>query len=475
MGRTLAQKIWDSRVVHHAEGEPDLLYIDLHLIHEVTSPQAFDGLRLAGRGVRRPDLTVATEDHNVPTMGVTGPGLPLIGPGSPVTDPVSRIQVETLRKNCAEFGVSLYPMGDAGQGIVHVISPQQGLTQPGMTIVCGDSHTSTHGALGALAFGIGTSEVEHVLATQTLPQVRPADMAVTVTGRLPLGVTAKDLILAVIAQIGTGGGAGHVIEYRGAAVRDLSMEGRMTVCNMSIEAGARAGLIAPDETTFDYLRGRPHAPQGAAWESALGYWRTLPTDAGAAFDREVTIDGAALTPFVTWGTNPGQAAPLSSAVPDPASLSDATARASAERALTYMGLEAGTRLTQIGVDTVFLGSCTNGRLEDLRAAAEVLRGRTVASGVRMLVVPGSMEVKAAAEREGLAEVFTAAGAEWRSAGCSMCLGMNPDKLAPGQRSASTSNRNFEGRQGKGARTHLVSPQVAAATAVTGRLTVPADL
>jgi 3-isopropylmalate/(R)-2-methylmalate dehydratase large subunit len=475
MGRTLAQKIWDSHVVRSAAGEPDLLYIDLHLVHEVTSPQAFDGLRLAGRSVRRPDLTVATEDHNVPTTGVTGPDLPLRGPGSPVTDPVSQVQVEALRKNCAEFGITLHPMGDPGQGIVHVIGPQQGLTLPGMTIVCGDSHTSTHGAFGALAFGIGTSEVEHVLATQTLPQARPADMAVTVTGRLPYGVTAKDLILAVIAQIGTGGGVGHVIEYRGEAVRDLSMEGRMTVCNMSIEAGARAGLVAPDETTFGYLRGRPRAPRGEDWEAALDYWRTLPTDADAAFGREVTIDGSALTPFVTWGTNPGHAAPLSSAVPDPASLSDATARASAERALAYMGLEPGTRLTQISVDTVFLGSCTNGRLEDLRAAAEVLRGRTVAPGVRMLVVPGSMEVKAAAEREGLAEVFTAAGAEWRSAGCSMCLGMNPDKLAPGQRSASTSNRNFEGRQGKGARTHLVSPQVAAATAVTGRLTAPADL
>jgi 3-isopropylmalate/(R)-2-methylmalate dehydratase large subunit len=475
MGRTLARKIWDSHVVRSAAGEPDLLYIDLHLVHEVTSPQAFDGLRLAGRTVRRPDLTVATEDHNVPTTGVTGPGLPLRGPGSPVTDPVSQVQVEALRKNCAEFGIRLHPMGDPGQGIVHVIGPQQGLTLPGMTIVCGDSHTSTHGAFGALAFGIGTSEVEHVLATQTLPQVRPADMAVTVTGRLPYGVTAKDLILAVIAQIGTGGGVGHVIEYRGEAVESLSMEGRMTVCNMSIEAGARAGLVAPDETTFAYLHGRPRAPQGAAWAEALDYWRTLPTDPGAVFDREVTIDGAALTPFVTWGTNPGQAAPLNSAVPDPASLLSPTARASAERALAYMDLEPGTRLTQIRVDTVFLGSCTNGRLEDLRAAAEVLRGRSVAAGVRMLVVPGSMEVKAAAEREGLAEVFTAAGAEWRSAGCSMCLGMNPDTMAPGERSASTSNRNFEGRQGKGSRTHLVSPQVAAATAVTGRLTAPADL
>jgi 3-isopropylmalate/(R)-2-methylmalate dehydratase large subunit len=475
MGRTLAQKIWDSHVVRSAEGEPDLLYIDLHLVHEVTSPQAFDGLRLAGRGVRRPDLTVATEDHNVPTTGVTGPGLPLRGPGSPVTDPVSQVQVEALRKNCAEFGIRLYPMGDEGQGIVHVIGPQQGLTLPGMTIVCGDSHTSTHGAFGALAFGIGTSEVEHVLATQTLPQTRPAGMAVNVTGRLPYGVSAKDLILAVIAQIGTGGGVGHVIEYRGEAVSNLSMEGRMTVCNMSIEAGARAGLVAPDETTFEYLAGRPHAPQGAAWERAMDQWRSLPTDAGAVFEREVTVDAAALTPFVTWGTNPAQAAPLASAVPDPASLADPGARTSAERALTYMDLTPGTPLTEIAVDTVFVGSCTNGRIEDLRAAAEVLRGRTVAPGVRMLVVPGSMSVKAAAEAEGLAEVFSAAGAEWRSAGCSMCLGMNPDTLGAGQRSASTSNRNFEGRQGKGARTHLVSPQVAAATAVTGRLTAPAQL
>src|SRR5262249_27404413 len=418
MGRTLAQKIWDSHVVRSAAGEPDLLYIDLHLVHEVTSPQAFDGLRLAGRPVRRPDLTVATEDHNVPTTGVTGPDLPLRGPGSPVTDPVSQVQVEALRKNCAEFGITLHPMGDPGQGIVHVIGPQQGLTLPGMTIVCGDSHTSTHGAFGALAFGIGTSEVEHVLATQTLPQARPADMAVTVTGRLPYGVTAKDLILAVIAEIGTGGGAGHVIEYRGEAVRGLSMEGRMQVCNMSIEAGARAGLVAPDETTFDYLRGRPRAPHGPAWDQALDYWRTLPTDADAAFDREVTINGSALTPFVTWGTNPGQAAPLSSAGPGPAALPAHAARPPAERALAYVGAarEPGRRPAQTGVDRVFLGSCTSGRLEDLRAAAEVLRGRTVASGVRMLVVPGSMEVKAAAEREGLAEVFTAAGAEWRSAG-----------------------------------------------------------
>jgi len=475
MGRTLARKIWDAHVVRSAEGEPDLLYIDLHLVHEVTSPQAFDALRTAGRTVRRPDLTVATEDHNVPTTGITGPDTPLRGPASPLTDPVSRVQVETLRKNCADFGIRLYPMGDAGQGIVHVIGPQQGLTQPGMTIVCGDSHTSTHGAFGALAFGIGTSEVGHVLATQTLPQARPADMAVTVTGELPYGVTAKDLILAVIAKIGTGGGAGHVIEYRGSAIAGLSMDGRMTVCNMSIEAGARAGLIAPDETTFRYLQGRPHAPQGEAWEAALEHWRSLPTDPGAVFDREVTLDAGALTPFVTWGTNPAQAAPLGSVVPDPATMADPAERATAERALAYMDLAPGTALTGIAVDTVFVGSCTNGRLEDLRAAAEVLRGRKVASGVRMLVVPGSMAVKAAAEQEGLAEVFTGAGAQWRSAGCSMCLGMNPDTMARGERSASTSNRNFEGRQGDGARTHLVSPQVAAATAVTGRLTAPAAL
>ncbi|MBV9444912.1 MAG: 3-isopropylmalate dehydratase large subunit [Streptosporangiaceae bacterium] len=473
--RTLAEKIWDAHVVRSAEGEPDLLYIDLHLVHEVTSPQAFDGLRAAGRPVRRPDLTIATEDHNVPTLGVTGPGLPLSGPGSPVTDPVSRTQVEALRKNCAEFGIRLHPMGDAGQGVVHVIGPQFGLTQPGMTIVCGDSHTSTHGAFGALAFGIGTSEVEHVLATQTLPQRRPSTMAVNVSGSLPEGVSAKDLILAIIAQIGTGGGQGYVIEYRGQAVRELSMEGRMTVCNMSIEAGARAGLVAPDDVTFAYLENKPHAPSGASWETALDVWRSLPTDSGAEFDHSVTIDAGALTPYVTWGTNPGQALPLAAEVPDPSSFGEPGARAAAERALTYMDLTPGTALRDIAVDTVFVGSCTNGRLEDLRTAASVLRGRRVASGVRMLVVPGSMAVRAAAEAEGLNDVFTAAGAEWRGAGCSMCLGMNPDTLAPGERSASTSNRNFEGRQGKGGRTHLVSPAVAAATAVTGRLTAPADL
>jgi len=475
MGRTLAEKIWDAHVVRSAAGEPDLLYIDLHLVHEVTSPQAFDGLRMAGRKVRRPDLTIATEDHNVPTTGITGPGVPLQGPGSPVTDPVSRTQVEALRKNCAEFGIRLYRMGDAGQGIVHVIGPQLGLTQPGLTIVCGDSHTSTHGAFGALAFGIGTSEVEHVLATQTLPQQRPKTMAITVDGTLPDGVTPKDLILAIIARIGTGGGQGYVLEYRGSAVRALSMEGRLTVCNMSIEAGARAGLVAPDDVTFAYLQGRPHAPEGAAWEAALDYWRGLPTDADAAFDREVILDAGTLTPYVTWGTNPAQALPLSESVPDPDSFASPDARAAAERALAYMDLKPGTALRDVAVDTVFVGSCTNGRIEDLRVAAEVLRARWVAPSVRMLVVPGSMQVRAQAEAEGLDAVFTAAGAQWRAAGCSMCLGMNPDRLAPGERSASTSNRNFEGRQGKGGRTHLVSPAVAAATAVTGYLTAPADL
>ncbi|POM24597.1 3-isopropylmalate dehydratase large subunit [Actinomadura rubteroloni] len=465
MGRTLADKVYDAHVVRRADGEPDLLYIDLHLVHEVTSPQAFDGLRLAERKVRRPDLTIATEDHNVPTTDLL----------APIADPVSRTQVETLRKNCAEFGIRLHPMGDAGQGIVHVIGPQLGLTQPGMTVVCGDSHTSTHGAFGALAHGIGTSEVEHVLATQTLPQVKPKMMAVTVDGALPAGVTAKDLILAIIAEIGTGGGQGHIIEYRGEAIRSLSMEGRMTVCNMSIEAGARAGLIAPDETTFAYLKGRPHAPRGAAWDEAVEYWKSLATDEDAVFDKEVVIDASTLTPFVTWGTNPGQGLPLGASVPDPAAIGDAAERQAAERALEYMGLTAGTPLRDIAVDTVFVGSCTNGRIEDLRAVADVLNGRRVADGVRMLVVPGSMEVKKQAEAEGLHEVIAASGAQWREAGCSMCLAMNPDKLTPGERSASTSNRNFEGRQGPGGRTHLVSPAVAAATAVTGRLAAPADL
>jgi 3-isopropylmalate/(R)-2-methylmalate dehydratase large subunit len=475
MGRTLAEKIWDAHLVHSAEGEPDLLYIDLHLVHEVTSPQAFDGLRLANRTVRHPELTIATEDHNVPTTGITGPGVPLEGPSSPVTDPVSRTQVETLRKNCAEFGIRLHPMGDAGQGIVHVIGPQLGLTQPGMTIVCGDSHTSTHGAMGALAFGIGTSEVEHVLATQTLPQIRPKTMAVTVDGQLPAGVTAKDLILAIIAKIGTGGGQGYIVEYRGEAVRRLSMEGRLTICNMSIEAGARAGMIAPDATTFEYLAGRPHAPAGPRWDAAMQYWKRLHTDDDATFDAEVEIDADALTPYVTWGTNPGQGLPLSERVPDPAQITDEGERLAVRKALSYMDLQPGTPLREVAVDAVFLGSCTNGRIEDLRAAAAVLAGHRVREGVRMLVVPGSMRVRAQAEAEGLHEVFTAAGAQWRSAGCSMCLGMNPDQLAAGERCASTSNRNFEGRQGKGGRTHLVSPLVAAATAIRGTLSSPADM
>ncbi len=463
MAGTLAEKVWDAHVVRRAEGEPDLLYIDLHLVHEVTSPQAFDGLRLAGRPIRRPDLTIATEDHNVPTV-----------PG-PITDLTSRTQVETLRRNCEEFGVRLYPMGDADQGIVHVIGPQLGLTQPGLTIVCGDSHTSTHGAFGALAFGIGTSEVEHVMATQTLPLKPFKTLAVTVEGELPEGVSAKDLILTVIAKIGTGGGQGYVIEYRGAAIRALSMEARMTICNMSIEAGARAGMIAPDETTFAYLQGRSHAPQGSEWDDAVAYWRTLRSDDDAEFDDEVVIDASELSPFVTWGTNPGQGAPLSGSVPDPESMPEENERLSAERALAYMDLHAGTPLRQIAVDTVFLGSCTNGRIEDLRTAAAILSGRRVNDSVRMLVVPGSARVRLQAEAEGLDQVFTAAGAEWRLAGCSMCLGMNPDQLAPGERSASTSNRNFEGRQGKGGRTHLVSPAVAAATAVRGTLSSPADL
>ncbi len=465
MPRTLADKVWERHVVRAAEGEPDLLYIDLHLVHEVTSPQAFDGLRLNGRSVRRPDLTIATMDHNVPTTDITGP----------VEDPVSARQMDVLAANCQEFGIRLFPMGDPHQGIVHIIGPELGLTQPGMTIVCGDSHTSTHGAFGALAFGIGTSEVEHVLATQTLPQQRPRTMAVEISGRLPDGVTPKDLILAVIGHIGTGGGMGHIIEYRGEAVRALTMEGRMTVCNMSIEAGARAGMVAPDDTTFAYLEGRPHAPSGAAWEQALDDWRSLATDDGAAFDRSVTIDGAALTPHVSWGTNPAQVAPIGSAVPSPDDFDDPAAREAAGRALAYMGLTAGTPLRDVAVDTVFIGSCTNGRIEDLRAAAAVLEGRRVAPSVRALVVPGSGQVKEQAEREGLDRVFSAAGFEWRNPGCSMCLAMNPDKLAPGERAASTSNRNFEGRQGRGGRTHLVSPAVAAATAVAGHFAAPADL
>jgi 3-isopropylmalate/(R)-2-methylmalate dehydratase large subunit len=469
MAQTLAEKVWDRHLVRAGEGqEPDLLYIDLHLVHEVTSPQAFDGLRLAGRPVRRPDLTVATEDHNVPTTDVL----------LPIADPVSRTQVETLRKNCAEFGVPLYPMNHAEQGIVHIIGPQLGLTQPGLTVVCGDSHTSTHGAFGAMAFGIGTSEVEHVLATQTLPLKRFRTMAINVNsrdGRLRPGVTSKDVVLAIIAKIGTGGGQGYVLEYRGNVIENLSMEARMTICNMSIEAGARAGMIAPDETTFAYLKGRDRAPRGADWDAAVADWATLHTDDDAEFDAEVDIDADALTPFVTWGTNPGQGLPLNESVPNPAEIVDENERANAERALDYMGLTAGTPLREVAVDTVFVGSCTNGRIEDLRAAAEVLNGRHIAEGVRMLVVPGSMRVRFQAEEEGLDKVFLDAGAEWRSAGCSMCLGMNPDQLAPGERSASTSNRNFEGRQGKGGRTHLVSPLVAAATAVRGTLSSPEDL
>ncbi|MFD7728837.1 3-isopropylmalate dehydratase large subunit [Kitasatospora phosalacinea] len=465
MGRTLAEKVWDDHVVRRAEGEPDLLYIDLHLLHEVTSPQAFDGLRLAGRPVRRTDLTIATEDHNTPTLDID----------KPIADPVSRVQLETLRRNAEEFGVRIHSLGDVEQGVVHVVGPQLGLTQPGMTVVCGDSHTSTHGAFGALAFGIGTSQVEHVLATQTLPLAPFKTMAITVEGELPEGVTAKDLILAVITKIGTGGGQGYVLEYRGSAIRSLSMEARMTICNMSIEAGARAGMIAPDRTTFDYLQGRPHAPQGEDWDAAVAYWETLSTDEDAVFDAEVLIDAAELTPFVTWGTNPGQGAPLGANVPNPADFADPQERIAAENALKYMGLEAGTPLREVKVDAVFVGSCTNGRIEDLRAAAAILDGRQIAEGVRMLVVPGSVRVALQAVEEGLDKVFTAAGAEWRHAGCSMCLGMNPDQLAPGERCASTSNRNFEGRQGKGGRTHLVSPQVAAATALVGRLAAPADL
>ena len=465
MGKTLAEKVWDAHVVRRAEGEPDLLYIDLHLVHEVTSPQAFDALRDTGRVVRRPDLTLATEDHNVPTIDID----------KPIADPVSRAQVEALRKNCAEFDVPLFPLGSEDQGIVHVVGPQLGLTQPGMTVVCGDSHTSTHGAFGALAFGIGTSEVEHVLATQTLPLKPFKTMAVTVDGPLPEGVTAKDLILAVIAQIGTGGGQGYVIEYRGEGVRGLSMEGRMTLCNMSIEAGARAGMVAPDETTFAYLQGREHAPKGAEWDDALAYWQTLATDPDASFDKEVVIEAAKLSPFITWGTNPGQGVPLAATVPSPDDAADDVERAAIERALEYMALKPGTPMREIPVDTVFVGSCTNGRIEDLRAAATILQGRKVADGVRMLVVPGSVKVRLQAMSEGLDTVFVDAGAEWREAGCSMCLAMNPDKLTPGERSASTSNRNFEGRQGPGGRTHLVSPQVAAATAVVGRFASPADL
>ncbi|MGI9646128.1 MAG: 3-isopropylmalate dehydratase large subunit, partial [Ilumatobacteraceae bacterium] len=461
MGKTLPEKVWDRHVVHAAPGEPDLLYIDLHLVHEVTSPQAFDGLRMSGRAVRRPDLTVATEDHNVPTADID----------QPIADPVSAKQVDTLRVNTAEFGITNYPMGDPGQGIVHVIGPEQGRTLPGMTIVCGDSHTATHGAFGALAFGIGTSEVEHVLATQALPQQRPKWMSVTVEGDLQPGVTAKDVILAILGEIGTSGGIGHVIEYRGSAIRDLSMESRMTVCNMSIEAGAKAGLIAPDETTFEYLQGRANAPTGADWDAAVADWQTLVSDDDASWDREVVLDAAGITPHVTWGTNPGQVAPIDAVVPSPDDYDNPTTRETVERALDYMGLDAGTPLRDVAVDTVFIGSCTNSRIEDLRAAAAVLDGRTV-SVARVMIVPGSHAVKDQAVAEGLDQVFTAAGADWREPGCSMCLAMNPDKLAPRERAASTSNRNFEGRQGPGGRTHLVSPAVAAATAVKGTFCTP---
>ena len=463
MAKTLFEKVWDSHVVHQEADGPDLLYVDLHLIHEVTSPQAFEGLRLAGRSVRRPDRSLATMDHNVPTVD------------GPITDPLARAQLEALRRNCEEFGVPLYATGSGREGIVHVIGPELGVTQPGMTIVCGDSHTSTHGAFGALAFGIGTSEVEHVLATQTLPQRRPRTMRVRFEGELPLGVTAKDAILGAIGQIGVDGGAGHAIEYAGTVVRGLSMEGRMTICNMSIEAGARAGMVAPDDTTFGYLEGRSGAPTGAAWEQALDEWRRLPSDADAVFDRDLGIDAGSLAPQVTWGTNPAMVAPVDGRVPDPVELTDVADRAAAERALAYMALEPGTPISEIAVDRVFIGSCTNSRIEDLRLVARIVDGRRVHPSVRAMVVPGSATVRRQAEEEGLDGVFQRAGFEWRRAGCSMCLGMNPDVLAPGERCASTSNRNFEGRQGDGARTHLVSPQVAAATAVTGRLTAPADL
>ncbi|CAB4605079.1 MAG: 3-isopropylmalate dehydratase large subunit [Actinobacteria bacterium] len=463
---TLAEKVWnDHLVVKGKDGAPDLLYIDLHLVHEVTSPQAFDGLRLAGRSVRRPDLTIATEDHNTPTIDID----------KPIADLTSRTQIHALRDNAKEFGVRIHSLGDIEQGIVHVVGPQLGLTMPGLTVVCGDSHTSTHGAFGALAFGIGTSEVEHVLATQTLPLKAFKTMAINVEGTLRPGVTSKDIILAIIAKIGASGGQGYVLEYRGSAIRALSMEARMTICNMSIEAGARAGMVAPDETTFAYLKGRPHAPEGADWDAALEYWKTLQTDEGAKFDVEVFLDADQLDPFVTWGTNPGQGVSLLDSVPNPSQFSDPNERAAAERALEYMDLKAGTPMKSIQVDTVFLGSCTNSRIEDLRAAAAVLKGRKKADHIRMLVVPGSARVRIEAEAEGLDQVFKDFGAEWRFAGCSMCLGMNPDQLAPGERAASTSNRNFEGRQGKGARTHLVSPLVAAATAIRGTLSSPSDL
>ena len=463
---TLAEKVWNDHVVVKGEnGAPDLLFIDLHLLHEVTSPQAFDGLRLAGRPVRRPDLTIATEDHNTPTIDID----------KPIADPTSRTQIEALRHNAKEFGIRIHSLGDIEQGIVHVVGPQLGLTMPGITVVCGDSHTSTHGAFGALALGIGTSEVEHVLATQTLPLKPFKTMAINVEGKLRAGVTSKDIILAVIAKIGTGGGQGYVLEYRGSAIRDLSMEARMTICNMSIEAGARAGMVAPDQITYDYLKGRVHAPEGQDWDEAVKYWDSLATDTDAVFDAEVFLDANTLDPFVTWGTNPGQGVSLNDVVPAPDSFADPNEQAAASRALEYMDLVAGTKMKDIKVDTVFLGSCTNSRIEDLRSAAEILKGKTKAKNIRMLVVPGSARVRLQAESEGLDKIFKDFGAEWRFAGCSMCLGMNPDQLAPGERAASTSNRNFEGRQGKGARTHLVSPLVAAATAIRGTLSAPADL
>ncbi|KRE54796.1 hypothetical protein ASG92_24615 [Arthrobacter sp. Soil736] len=465
MGYTLAEKVWNSHIVRHADGKPDLLYIDLHLVNEVTSPQAFQGLALAGRKVRRPDLTIAMEDHNVPTIGID----------KPIADLTSRLQVQTLRENCATYGINLFNMGGTEQGIVHVVGPQLGLTQPGMTIVCGDSHTSTHGAFGALAFGIGTSEAEHVLATQTLPLQPFKTMAVNIQGRLSPGVTSKDVILALIAQIGTGGGQGYVLEYRGDAIKDMSMEARMTICNMSVEAGARAGLIAPDTTTLDYLRGKPHTPVGDEWNAASEYWLSLASDADAVYDAEVTLSAESITPFVTWGTNPAQAVPISGSVPDPDDYSEERERSAAKKSLAYMGLEPGTAMRDIPVDIVFLGSCTNGRIEDLRAAAAVLAGHRIKDGLQMLVVPGSMKVKAQAEAEGLDQVFLDAGAEWRFAGCSMCLGMNPDQVPAGKRCASTSNRNFEGRQGRGSMTHLVSPPVAAATAIRGTISTPSDL
>ena len=464
--KTLAEKVWnDHLVVKGEDGSPDLIYIDLHLVHEVTSPQAFDGLRAEGRPVRRPDLTIATEDHNTPTLAID----------RPIVDITSRTQIETLRRNCEEFGIRLHSLGDIEQGIVHVVGPQLGLTMPGITVVCGDSHTSTHGAFGAMAFGIGTSEVEHVLATQTLPLKPFKTMAITVEGELRPGVSAKDIILAVIAKIGTGGGQGYVLEFRGSAIRALSMEGRMTICNMSIEAGARAGMVAPDETTYAYLKGRPHAPEGADWDAAVAYWNTLGTDDDAVFDAEVYLDANELEPFVTWGTNPGQGVSLSEAIPDPSSYADPNDRAAAERALEYMDLTAGTPMKDIRVDAVFMGSCTNSRIEDLRAFASIVEGQKKADHVRVMVVPGSARVRLEAEAEGLDKIFEEFGAEWRFAGCSMCLGMNPDQLAPGERCASTSNRNFEGRQGKGGRTHLVSPLVAAATAIRGTLSSPWDL